>query len=65
MDASDFLDFTMEGEYDFLLFPGDEGDNFKCPFCGRVIQENGKVAWIDKNEKKFKYPGCGEKIDIK
>lgn len=65
MDDPDFLDFMMEGGYVFLLFPDDEAGSFKCSFCGRVIQGNEKVVWIDKNEKKFKCPGCGEKIDIK
>ena len=48
-----------------LLFPDDEDAEFECPYCNRVIQGHEKVEWIDKNNKIFKCPDCGERIEIK
>lgn len=61
-DEPDFFDFMMLYE---LLFPEEEDRTYECPYCKRVIQGNEKVEWIDKKNKIFKCPECGEKLEIK
>ena len=63
MAIPDFWDFMMEGGYD-LLFPDDDEQTFKCPFCRALISGDQKVEWIDKKSGKFKCPECGEEINI-
>jgi predicted RNA-binding Zn-ribbon protein involved in translation (DUF1610 family) len=57
-------DFIMEGGYE-LLFPEDEERSYQCPYCGRIINGDEKVRWLDRMKTIFQCPECEEKIEIR
>lgn len=59
MQLPDFWDFMLDGGYD-LLFPDDEDNKYKCPFCLETVNGSDKVEWLNKDHTRFKCPNCGE-----
>jgi DNA-directed RNA polymerase subunit RPC12/RpoP len=60
-ESDEFFDFTVFWEF---FNPFDEGDEYKCSHCGRIIKGNEKVQWVDKKNKIFKCPGCDNEISV-
>lgn len=60
MGLENFWEYVIDNGWQLPLLPEDEGGNFLCPFCRRVINRKAAMDEVPVYEKVVHCPDCGE-----